>query len=218
MGVRFRGSWVALVTPFRDGKIDEPALRRMVDLQVAAKTDGLVPCGTTGESVTLSPKERERVIALVVDQSHGRLPVLAGGPGADTAASVESARRAKALGAEGVLAVTPYYNKPTQEGLYRHFSAIAGAGLPVVTYNVPSRTGTDLLPETLRRLADQGVIAGIKEATGSMARLLGDPGALWRRSRPPFGRRLHHRPIHGLRGAWRDSRSPRTSSPTACGP
>ncbi len=172
MGVRFRGSWVALVTPFRDGKVDEPALRRLVDLQVAAKTDGLVPCGTTGESVTLSTEERERVIAVVVEQSHGRLPVLAGGPGNDTAASVEVARRAKAHGADGVLAVTPYYNKPMQEGLYRHFAAIAEAGLPVVAYNVPSRTSTDLHAETLRRLADQRLVAGVKEATGSMARLL----------------------------------------------
>jgi len=172
MGVRFRGSWVALVTPFRDGKVDEPALRRLVDLQVAAKTDGLVPCGTTGETVMLSIQERERVIAAVVEQSHGRLPVLAGGPGNDTAASVEAARRAKALGADGVLAVTPYYNKPMPEGHYRHFAAIAEAGLPVIAYNVPTRTSTDLQPETVKRLADQRLLAGVKEATGSMARLL----------------------------------------------
>jgi 4-hydroxy-tetrahydrodipicolinate synthase len=170
--MRFRGSWVALVTPFLDGKVDEPALRRLVDLQIAAKTDGLVPCGTTGESVTLTVAERERVIAVVVEQSQGRLPVIAGGPGNDTAAAVEAARRAKALGADGVLAVTPYYNKPTQEGLFRHFAAIAEAGLPVVAYNVPSRTVADLMPETLGRLAERRVIAGVKEATGSMARLL----------------------------------------------
>jgi 4-hydroxy-tetrahydrodipicolinate synthase len=172
MGVRFRGSWVALVTPFRDGKVDEQALRRLVDLQVAAKTDGLVPCGTTGEAATLSQAERERVIAVVVDQAHGRLPVLAGGTGNDTAAAVETARRAKAGGADGVLAVTPYYNKPTQEGHYRHFAAIAEAGLPVVAYNVPSRTSADLLPATLVRLADQHLVAGLKEATASMTRLL----------------------------------------------
>ena len=172
MGVRFRGSWVALVTPFRGGKIDEPALRRLVDLQVAAETDGLVPCGTTGESVTLSVPERERVIAVVVEQSHGRVPVLAGGPGNDTAAAVEAASRAKAAGADGVLAVTPYYNKPLQEGHFRHLAAIAEAGLPVVAYNVPSRTSTDLHVETIKRLADQRLLAGVKEATGSMARLL----------------------------------------------
>ncbi len=172
MGVRFRGSWVALVTPFRDGKVDEPALRQLVDLQVAARTDGLVPCGTTGEAATLSPAERERVIAVVVEQAHGRLPILAGGTGNDTATSIEAARRAKALGADGVRAVTPYYSKPTQEGHYRHLAAIAEAGLPVVAYNVPSRTSTDLLPETLKRLADQRLIAGVKEATASMTRLL----------------------------------------------
>ncbi len=172
MGVRFRGSWVALVTPFENGKVDENALRRLVDLHVSAKTDGLVPCGTTGESATLSAAERERVIAVVVDQSRGRLPVLAGGPGNDTAAAVEAARRAKAAGADGVLAVTPYYNKPTQEGHYRHLAAVADAGLPVVAYNVPSRTATDILPDTLRRLAEGRAIAGVKEATASMARLL----------------------------------------------
>ncbi|MHB8417577.1 MAG: 4-hydroxy-tetrahydrodipicolinate synthase [Myxococcales bacterium] len=172
MSVRFRGSWVALITPFERGKVDEGALRRLVDLHVAAKSDGLVPCGTTGESATLSADERQRVITVVAEQSRGRLPVLAGGPGNDTAAAVEAARRAKTAGADGVLAVTPYYNKPTQEGHFRHLAAVAEAGLPVVAYNVPSRTGTDLLPDTLRRLAEARLVAGVKEATGSMARLL----------------------------------------------
>lgn len=172
MGVRFKGCWVALITPFREGKIDEVALRGLVALHVAAGTDGLVPCGTTGEAATLSPDERQRVTAVVVEEARGRIPVLSGGPGNDTAASVDAARRAKAAGAAGVLAVTPFYNRPTQEGHFRHLSAIAEVGLPVVAYNVPSRTGTDLMPETLRRLAQHGAIVGVKEATGSMARLL----------------------------------------------
>ncbi len=172
MTVRFRGSWVALITPFRGGEVDEAALRGLVDRQLAAGTDGLVPCGTTGESATLTAEERERVIAVVVESAAGRVPVLAGGPGNDTAAAVQSARRAKAAGAAGVLAVTPYYNRPTQEGHYRHLASIAEAGLPVVAYNVPSRTGTDLLPDTVRRLWEARAIAGVKEATGSMARLL----------------------------------------------
>jgi 4-hydroxy-tetrahydrodipicolinate synthase len=131
-----------------------------------------VPCGTTGESATLSSEERQHVTAVVVDQVRGRVPVLAGGPGNDTAASVDAARRAKSVGAAGILAVTPYYNKPTQEGHVRHLAAIAEVGLPVMAYNVPSRTGADLLPETLARLHREGIIVGVKEATGSLLRLL----------------------------------------------
>ena len=172
MTATFRGSWVALITPFRDGKVDEVALRRLVGLHLDARTDGLVPCGTTGEAATLSPDERQRVVAVVVEEARGRVPVLAGGPGNDTAAAVDCAKRAKAAGAAGILAVTPYYSKPTQEGHFRHLSAIAEVGLPVIAYNVPSRTGTDLLPDTLRRLEQHRAIVGVKEATGSMSRLL----------------------------------------------
>ncbi|MHB1846287.1 MAG: 4-hydroxy-tetrahydrodipicolinate synthase [Deltaproteobacteria bacterium] len=171
MALRFRGSWVALVTPFANGKLDEAALRRLVARHLDAGTDGLVPCGTTGEVSTLSPDERERVTAVVVEAARGKLPVLAGGPGNDTRSSVEAAKRAKAAGASALLAVTPYYSRPTQEGHYRHLAEIAAVGLPVIAYNVPSRTGTDLLPETLRRLAVDRIIVGVKEATGSLARL-----------------------------------------------
>jgi len=163
---------VALATPFRDGKVDEAALRRLVDFQLEGGTDVLVPCGTTGEAPTLSPDERQRVTAVVVEQARGRAPVVAGGPGNDTAASVDATRRAKAAGASGILAVTPYYNKPTQEGHVRHLAAIAEVGLPVIAYNVPSRTGADLLPETLARLHREKIIVGVKEATGSLLRLL----------------------------------------------
>ena len=172
----FRGSFTALVTPFRGGRLDDVALRRLVDFQLAGGTDGLVPCGTTGEAPTLSSAEREEVISVVVDQVHarvgGKVPVIAGGPGNDTRSSLEIAKRAKSLGADALLAVTPYYNKPTQEGLYRHFSVLAEAGLPVIAYNVPSRTSVDLLPETVGRLHAAGAIAGLKEATGSMPRAL----------------------------------------------
>jgi 4-hydroxy-tetrahydrodipicolinate synthase len=168
----FRGSMVALATPFRDGKVDDAALRRLVDFQLNGGTDVLVPCGTTGESPTLTVDERQHVTAVVVEQARGRAPVLAGGPGNDTAASVDAARRAKAAGAHGILAVTPYYNKPSQEGHVRHLAAIAEVGLPVLAYNVPSRTGTDLLPETVARLHHEGIIIGVKEATGSLLRLL----------------------------------------------
>jgi 4-hydroxy-tetrahydrodipicolinate synthase len=163
---------VALATPFRDGKVDEAALRRLVDFQLAGGTDVIAPCGTTGETATLSAEERQRVTAVVVEQVRGRVPVLAGGPGNDTAASVDAARRAKSVGAVGILAVTPYYNKPTQEGHVRHLAAIAEVGLPVMAYNVPSRTSADLLPETLARLHREGIIVGVKEATGSLLRLL----------------------------------------------
>jgi 4-hydroxy-tetrahydrodipicolinate synthase len=152
--------------------VDEVGLGRLVDLHLAAHTDGIVPVGTTGEASTLSADERERVTAKVVERVKGRLPVLAGGPGNDTAASCDAARRAKAAGATGVLAVTPYYNRPSQEGHYRHLAAIAEVGLPVVAYNVPTRTGTDLLPETVERLHRDRIIVGIKEATGSMVRML----------------------------------------------
>ena len=172
MAVRFRGSFTALVTPFRGGQIDEAGLRRLVDHQLAGGTDGLVPCGTTGESPALSEEEQARVIALVAEQAKGRVPIIAGGPGNDTRRSVEAAKRAKAAGADAVLAVTPYYNKPTQEGLFRHFAAIAETGVPVVAYNVPSRTSVDLLPETAARLWRAGAIAGLKEATASMIRAL----------------------------------------------
>ncbi len=172
MAVQYQGSFTAHVTPFEGGKLAEAALRRLIDFQIEGGTDGLVPCGTTGEVPTLTEAERERVVAVTVEQAKGRVQVIAGGPGNDTRRSVEVARRAKELGADAVLAVTPYYNRPTQEGLVRHYAAIAEAGLPVIAYNVPSRTSVDLLPETVGRLAREGIIAGLKDATASMIRAL----------------------------------------------
>lgn len=161
----------ALVTPFRGGAIDEPALAALVEEQIAAGIDALVPAGTTGEAPTLSLDEQVRVIRLVVEQSRGRIPVIAGTGANATAEAIELARGARSAGADGLLQVTPYYNRPTQEGLFRHFAAIAEAvPLPIVLYNVPSRTGCDLLPETVARLAELPPIVAIKEATGSTTR------------------------------------------------
>lgn len=163
------GCLTALITPFRDGQIDEPALRALVDRQIAGDVDGLVPCGTTGEAPALSAREWEQVVAVAVETAAGRVPILAGTGSNSTAASIERTRRARELGADGALVVTPYYNRPTQEGLYRHFATIAEAvDLPLVLYNVPGRTGVNLLPETVVRLADIPAIVGVKEASGSL--------------------------------------------------
>ena len=165
----FQGSMVALVTPFKDGKLDEPALRALVDWQIAAGTDGIIPCGTTGESATLSYEEHERVIQVVVEQARGRVKVLAGTGSNSTDEAVEMTRKAEKLGADGSLQVTPYYNKPPQEGLCRHFKKIAeSTSLPIVLYNVPGRTSCNILPETVARLAGVKNIAGIKEASGNL--------------------------------------------------
>jgi len=165
----FAGSLVALITPFKDGKVDEPKLRELVEFQIANGTDGLVPVGTTGEAVTLSEEEYVRVIRIVVETAAGRVPVIAGTGTNDTAKVIQHNRQAKEAGADAVLVVTPYYNKPTQEGLYRHYEAIAShTDLPIVMYNVPGRTSVNILPETVARLARLDNIVGIKEASGSM--------------------------------------------------
>jgi 4-hydroxy-tetrahydrodipicolinate synthase len=168
--MRFSGTMTALVTPFRHNAVDEATFRALVERQIAEGIHGLVPCGTTGESATLSHKEHERVIEICIDQARGRVPVLAGAGSNNTAEAVRLARFAQKAGADGALLITPYYNKPTQEGLYLHFKAIAEAvDLPLVPYNVPGRTGCNLLPQTLGRLArDFSNIVGVKEATGDM--------------------------------------------------
>lgn len=168
----FHGSMVALVTPmYPDGAVDFDALDRLIDFHIEAGTNALVVVGTTGESATLSADEQASVIRHVVPRVRGRIPVLAGTGSASTATTVALSRQAMASGVDGCLVVTPYYNKPTQEGLYRHYLAVAEAvPLPVVLYNVPGRTACDLAPETVERLADVPNIVGIKEATGSAAR------------------------------------------------
>jgi 4-hydroxy-tetrahydrodipicolinate synthase len=165
----FKGSIVAIVTPFRNGAVDEEKLRELVEFQIAGGTDAIVPCGTTGESSTLSYEEHDRVIQIVVEQVNKRVPVIAGTGSNSTSEAIEITAHAKQLGADGCLLVTPYYNKPTQEGLYRHYTAVANAvAIPQILYNVPGRTGVNLLPETVARLAEHKNIVAIKEATGSL--------------------------------------------------
>jgi 4-hydroxy-tetrahydrodipicolinate synthase len=173
MSRSFAGAGVALVTPFeRDGDLDEAALRRLVRRQIDGGIDVLVPCGTTGESVTLSGDEQARVIEIVVEEAKGRVPVLAGTGSNDTQASISKTRRAASLGVQGVLCVGPYYNKPTPEGFFRHFSAIAEASsVPVVFYNVPGRTGSNIDVKTQLRLARHPNIAAVKEASGNLAQI-----------------------------------------------
>lgn len=165
----FKGSLVALITPFKDGAVDEERLRQLVEFQIENGTDGIVPCGTTGEASTLDYDEHMRVIEIVIQQTNKRVPVMAGTGSNSTAEAIELTLKAKKLGADGVLLATPYYNKPSQEGLYRHFMAIADAvAIPQVLYNVPGRTGVNMLPATVARLAEHDAIVAIKEASGSV--------------------------------------------------
>jgi 4-hydroxy-tetrahydrodipicolinate synthase len=167
----FEGALTALVTPFRNGRVDESALRVIVSEQIAGGIDGLVPCGTTGEGFNLSDAEFSKVIEVVVDEARGKLPVIAGVGTASTRHTIELAEISQRLKADGVLVVTPYYSKPTQEGLFGHFTAIARAvPLPIVLYNIPGRCGVDLSLSTLERLAAIETIVGIKEATGTVQR------------------------------------------------
>jgi 4-hydroxy-tetrahydrodipicolinate synthase len=167
----FKGVITALVTPLRNDHVDEEALRRLVDEQIRAGIDGLVPVGTTGESPTLRNEEHIRVIEVVVEEAKKRVPVIAGTGANATREAIELTAAAKAVGADGTLQVTPYYNKPTQDGLYRHFKAVVDAvALPMVVYNVPGRTGCDLLPETIARLCELPLMVGVKEATGNLQR------------------------------------------------
>lgn len=168
--MQFKGAFTALVTPFANGRIDEDAYRNLIEWQVESGINGVVPCGTTGESATLSHEEHKQAIRICVDQIKGRVPVLAGAGSNNTAEAVELARFAKDAGADGVLLITPYYNKPTQEGLYQHFKHIAAeVPIPYILYNVPGRTGVNLLPATVARLyKDISDICGIKEATGDL--------------------------------------------------
>lgn len=165
----FKGVFVAIVTPFKNEKIDEEALRGLIDFQITGGVDGIVPCGTTGESATLNHEEHDQVIRIAVDACKGKASVLAGTGSNSTREAIQLSRNAKNAGADGLLQITPYYNKPNQEGLYHHFSSIADAvDLPIVLYNVPSRTSVNMVPETVVRLAKIEKIVGIKEASGSL--------------------------------------------------
>ena len=168
----FEGSFVAIVTPFKNGKVDEKALRGLIDFQIAGGTQGIVPCGTTGESATLSHEEHDEVIRIAVDACKGKAKVLAGTGSNSTWEAIELTQHAQNAGADGSLLITPYYNKPSQEGLYLHFVAVAQeTDLPIILYNVPGRTAVNMLPKTVKRLTEVKNIVGFKEASGSLTQI-----------------------------------------------
>ena len=175
----FRGSFTALVTPFKNGSLDEAAFRGLVGWQIAEGTHGLVPVGTTGESPTVNHDEHKRVVEWCIDEARGRVPVIAGAGSNSTKEAIELAEHAERAGASAVLVVTPYYNKPTQEGLYQHFKAINDAiGIPIIIYNIPSRSVIDMSVETMKRLYELKNIAGVKDATANMMRVSAQRAAL----------------------------------------
>jgi 4-hydroxy-tetrahydrodipicolinate synthase len=168
----FAGSIVAIVTPFKDGRVDEEAYRRLIEFQIENGTNAIVPCGTTGESATLSMEEHSRVVEVAVQAVNKRVPVIAGTGGNSTSEAIELTAHARKVGADASLQVTPYYNKPSQEGLYRHYKAIAEAvPLPQVLYNVPGRTSVNMLPETVARLSELPEVVAIKEASGNLGQM-----------------------------------------------
>jgi 4-hydroxy-tetrahydrodipicolinate synthase len=165
----FSGALTAIITPFRDGAVDERALRDFIEWQIGEGIDGVVPCGSTGESSTLTHAEHETVIKITIEQVNKRVPVIAGTGSNATAEAIRLTRAAQEMGADGALLISPYYNKPTQEGIFRHYKTIAqAADLPLLVYNIPGRTGSNVLPETFARLAEIKNIIGVKEASGSM--------------------------------------------------
>ena len=164
----FHGALTAIITPFRDGAVDEAALRELIEWQIQSGIDGLVPCGSTGESATLSHPEHERVIKITVEQARKRVPVVAGTGSNSTAEAIRLTASAREMGADGALLISPYYNKPTQDGIYKHYKTIAASvDLPIFAYNIPGRTGSNIAPETFARLAEIKNIVGVKEASGS---------------------------------------------------
>jgi 4-hydroxy-tetrahydrodipicolinate synthase len=168
----FRGSFTALVTPFKNGSLDEKAFRELVDWQIAEGTNGLVPVGTTGESPTLSHDEHMKVVEWCIEQAKGRVPIVAGSGSNSTKEAIELSKHAERAGADAVLIVTPYYNKPTQEGLYQHFKAINDAiGIPIIIYNIPGRSVIDMSVDTMKRLFELKNIAGVKDATANVLRV-----------------------------------------------
>jgi len=168
----FKGAIVAIVTPFKNGQVDEEKLRELIEFQIENGTDGIVPCGTTGESPTLSHEEHDRVIEITVDAVKKRVPVIAGTGSNSTAEALRLTKHAREVGADGALMVCPYYNRPTQEGLYQHYKMIAEeVPIPIIIYNIPGRTGVNLLPETMARLAKIPGIVGTKEASGSLKQM-----------------------------------------------
>jgi len=169
----FQGAMVAVVTPFKDGQLDENGLRQLIEFQIANGTRGIIPCGTTGESPTLSHEEHERVVAITVEQVNKRIPVIAGTGSNNTAEAIRFTKHARKVGADGALMISPYYNKPTQEGLYQHYRKVAeSVDIPIIVYNIPGRTAVNIEPDTMARLARIDNIVGVKEATGSMKQIM----------------------------------------------
>src|SRR5271156_4813954 len=165
----FSGALSALITPFRDGEVDEKAFRDLIEWQIQAGVDGVVPCGSTGESATLSHDEHEKVIEIAVNQARRRVPVVAGTGSNATAEAIRLTAFAREVGADGALLISPYYNKPTQEGIFKHYKMIAqSVDLPLIIYNIPGRTGSNIMPDTVARLCEIRNIVGVKEASGSM--------------------------------------------------
>jgi 4-hydroxy-tetrahydrodipicolinate synthase len=172
MGAMFKGAIVAIVTPFKNGKVDERALRELIEFQISNGIDGIVPCGTTGESPVLSHEEHDRVIEITVDAVKKRVPVIAGTGSNSTEEALRLTKHAHEVGADAVLMVNPYYNRPTQEGLYQHYKYIAEkVPIPIIMYNIPSRTGVNMTPDTMARLAKIKNIVGVKEAAGSLQQM-----------------------------------------------
>jgi len=170
---QFRGVTTALVTPFRDRQVDEAAYRRHIQEQIREGVQAILPCGTTGESPTLSHDEHKRVVEIAIDEARGRVPVLAGAGSNSTREALDLAEHAAKAGADGLMVVAPYYNKPTQEGLFLHYQALGRVGLPIIVYNIPGRCGVNILPETLARMAREiPAIAGVKEATGDLNQMI----------------------------------------------
>ncbi len=167
-----RGAMVAIITPFKNGRVDEAGLRDLIEFQIANGTSAIVPCGTTGESATLSHDEHERVVEIAIEQTAGRIPVIAGTGSNNTEEAISLTRHAKKAGANAVLMISPYYNKPTQEGLYQHFEKVAKTvDIPIIMYNIPGRTASNMEPATIARLAKIDNIVGVKEASGSMKQI-----------------------------------------------
>ena len=217
-GSRLRGSLTALVTPFRDGAFDEAAFRKFVRWQIEQGSHGLVPTGTTGESPTLTHAEHDRVVEACIDEAGGRVPVVAGAGSNSTAEAVERAQHAERAGADAVLVVTPYYNKPTQAGLYAHFKAVNDAvGIPIIIYNIPPRSVVDMSVETMARLFELKNIAGVKDATAKIDRVSQQRQAMGETS-SSFRAKMRRRSATTPRAATAASRwwrtSPRASAPT----
>jgi len=170
----FTGSFVALVTPFKNGKVDEPRMADLIEWHIKSGTHGIVPCGTTGESATLSHEEHTHVVKFVVNTVKKRIPVVAGTGSNSTAEAIRLTREAQEVGADGALMISPYYNRPTQEGIYQHYKAVAQAvpGFPIIFYNIPGRTGSNIEPSTMARMAEIDNIVGVKEATGSIDQVI----------------------------------------------